>query len=99
MAWSVRLLAVRSLAEAERELAAINVDPFNIRNMAPKMVHRLLFLEGINPREGSLLKQEMLALGGDAAISGALEGDTAGSVILMGTERQLRKLCARLAEH
>ena len=98
MAWSVRLLAVRSLAEAERELAAINVDPFNIRNMAPKMVHRLLFLEGINPREGSLLKQEMLALGGDAAISGALEGDTAGSVILMGTERQLRKLCLRLAE-
>ncbi len=100
MGCSVRLIAVRSAAEAERELAAINVDPFNIRNMAPKMVHRLLCLEGVNANEASLLKQEMLSLGGDAALSGkALEGDPAGTVILMGTERQLRRLCAMLAEH
>jgi dihydropteroate synthase len=100
MAWSVRLLAVRSSAEAERELAAIHVDPFNIRNMAPKMVLRLLLLEGVNAREGSLLKQEMLSLGGDAALSGnTLEGDSPGTVILMGTEKQLRRLCAMLAEH
>ncbi len=100
MPCSVRLIAVRSAAEAERELAAINVDPFNIRNMAPKMVHRLLCLEGVNAREASLLKQEMLSLGGDVAFSSkALEGDAAGTVILMGTERQLRRLCAMLAEH
>lgn len=99
MAWSVRLLTVRSSAEAERELAAIQVDPFNIRNMAPKMVHHLLLLEGVNAREGSLLKQEILSLGGDAALSGStLEGDTPGTVILMGTEKQLRRLCARLTE-
>jgi dihydropteroate synthase len=100
MACSVRLLAVRSSAEAERELAAIHVDPFNIRNMAPKMVHRLLLLEGVSGREGSLLKQEMLSLGGDAALSGSVvEGDYSGSVIIMGTEKQLRRLCSRLAEH
>ncbi len=100
MPCSVRLIAVDSAAEAERELAAIHVDPFNIRNMAPKMVYRLLLLEGVNAREASLLKQEMLSLGGDAALSGkALEGDPAGAVILMGTERQLRRLCAMLTEH
>ncbi len=100
MPCSVRLIAVCSAAEAERELAAIGVDPFNVRNMAPKMVHRLLCLEGVNAREASLLKQEMLSLGGDAAFSSkALEGDTTGTVILMGTERQLRRLCAMLAEH
>jgi dihydropteroate synthase len=99
MAWSVRLLKVRSSAEAERELAAIQVDPFNIRNMAPKMVHHLLLLEGMNAREGGLLKQEILSLGGDAALSGStLEGDLTGTVILMGTEKQLRRLCARLTE-
>lgn len=100
MAWSVRLLTVNSLAEAERELADIRVDPFNIRNMAPKMVHHLLLLEGLNGGEGSLLKQEMLSLGGDAALSGcAPEGDSSGAIILMGTEKQLRRVCARLTEH
>jgi len=100
MAWTVRLLTVNSLAEAERELAAIHVDPFNIRNMAPKMVHHLLLLEGLNASEGNLVKQEMLSLGGDAAISGCtMEGDSPGTVILMGTEKQLRRVCARLTEH
>ncbi len=100
MAWSIRLITVRSVAEAERELAAIHVDPFNVRNMAPKMVHRLLVLEGMSSKQGGLLKQEMLSLGGDAALSGtALEGDAPGTVILMGTEKQLRRLCAMLTEH
>jgi dihydropteroate synthase len=54
----------------------------------------------LNAREGSLLKQEMLSLGGDAALSGCtLEGDSPGTVILMGTEKQLRRVCARLTEH
>lgn len=100
MGCSVRLLAVGSAAEAERELAAIKVDPFSIRNMAPKMVHRLLLVEGVSGRGGDLLKQEMLALGGDAAISGnAHETDHDGAVVLMGTEKQLRRLCGRLSEH
>jgi dihydropteroate synthase len=100
MALSVRLLKVSSSADAERELAEIHVDPFNIRNMAPKMVHRLLLLEGVNAGEGGFLKQEMLSLGGDAALSGnSHEGDTSGTVILMGTEKQLRRLCLRLIDH
>jgi dihydropteroate synthase len=96
----VRLLVIKSPSEAERELSEIHIDPFNIRNMAPKMVHRLLLLEGVNAREGGLLKQEMLSLGGDAALSGTLtDGESPGAVILMGTEKQLRRLCARLIEH
>jgi dihydropteroate synthase len=100
MTRSVRLLVVRSPGEAERALAEIHIDPFNIRNMAPKMVHRLLLLEGVTAREGGLLKQEMLSLGGDAALSGIMtDGESPGVVILMGTEKQLRRLCARLMEH
>src|SRR5512142_1393956 len=100
MASFVRFLTVGSAAEAERELAAIRVDPFSIRNMAPKMVHRVLLVEGVSGTGGNLLKQEMLALGGDAAFSSnTQEGDPPASVILMGTEKQLRRLCGRLAEH
>jgi dihydropteroate synthase len=100
MACSVRLLVVKSPAEAERQLAEIHTDPFNIRNMAPKMVHRLLLMEGVNAREGALLKQEMLSLGGDAALSGNThDGESPGVVILMGTDKQLRRLCAMLMDH
>jgi dihydropteroate synthase len=100
MTYSVRLLAARSSAEAQRELAEINIDPFNIRNMAPKMVHRLLLLEGVNSRELGMLKQEMLSLGGDAALSANMpEGDNSCVAILMGSEKQLRRLCGILAEH
>jgi dihydropteroate synthase len=96
---SVRLLAVKTPAEAERELASIRIDPFNIRNMAPKMVHRLLLLEGVSQREGGLLKQEMLALGGDVAFSiNSGDGETQSQAILMGTEKQLRRLCGRLTD-
>jgi dihydropteroate synthase len=96
----VRLLAAGSAAEAERELAAIHVDPFSTRNLVPKMVHRILLVEGVSGRGGNLLKQEMLALGGDAALSGSVhEGDHNGAVVLMGTEKQLRRLSGRLLEH
>lgn len=100
MTYSVRLLAAKTSAEAQRELAEIHIDPFNIRNMAPKMVHRLLLLEGVNSREGGILKQEMLSLGGDAALSANLpEGDHSCVAILMGTEKQLRRLCGILVEN
>lgn len=100
MTHSVRLLSLRSAEEAQRELAEIHIDPFNLRNMAPKMVHRLILMEGLTPREGGVLKQEILSLGGDAALSANMpEGDNSCGVILMGTEKQLRRLCGRLFEH
>jgi dihydropteroate synthase len=100
MSCSVRLLVVRSQAEAEKELAGINIDPFNIRNMAPKMVHRLVMLEGLTERAGTLLKHELLSLGGDVALAGtASEGKEPSVAILMGTEKQLRRLCVTLSEH
>ncbi len=99
MSYILRELAVKSLADAERELAALGVDPFSIRNMTPKMVHRLLLVNGTRGEETALLKQEMLALGGDAAIAGNTGGPPAGEniLILMGTEKQLSALCKRLS--
>ncbi|KAF0220211.1 MAG: dihydropteroate [Geobacteraceae bacterium] len=101
MACSVRRLVINSLADAERELAAINADPFSIRNLGPKMLHRLLLVEGVGCEEGNILKQEILAMGGDAAVTrGAPEcGILRSDVIIMGTEKQLRRLCSTLLHH
>jgi dihydropteroate synthase len=99
MSCSIRLLSVHSPEDVERELAAIDLDPFSIRNLGPKMLHRLLLLEKIGIREGNLLKQALLSLGGDAAIAGRKgEREPASvSVILMGTDKQLRRLCQDLS--
>jgi dihydropteroate synthase len=63
------------------------------------MVHRLLFVTGTRGEETAVLKQEMLALGGDAALAGSAGGSPAAdnAVILMGTEKQLSALCKRLS--
>lgn len=98
MGHSIRALSIKSAVDAERELAAINIDPFGIRNMSPKMLHRVLLIEKIGPGEAAILKKELLSLEGDAAVSGGRPDSSPSetSVILMGTIKQLRVLCSRL---
>src|ERR1039458_624443 len=100
MACNIRVLSVRTPAEAGRELAAIGLDPFSIRNMGPKMIQRLLLLGKVGARESDILKTAILAIGGDAAVGvkGPVSGHGDYPVILMGTEKQLRKLCATLMQ-
>jgi dihydropteroate synthase len=67
--------------------------------MATKMLTRCVKLHGLQCRQANILKQEMLALGGDAAVA---RGTVACSidktdVILIGTDKQLYKLCNKLA--
>ena len=98
-AFPARLLQITSHADAERELLRIGVDPSGIASMGPKMVSRCIHLTGLQCRQANVLKQEMLALGGDAAVA---RGSVACSidstdVILIGTEKQLAKLCSKLA--
>lgn len=101
MACCIRVLSVKTHADAERELAGIGLDPFSIRNMQPKMLHRLLLLERIASRDANILRQELLSLGGDAAVAagGGERGPAETSIILMGTVRQLRRLCTNLSQH
>jgi dihydropteroate synthase len=100
MAYTLRVLSVKTPLDAERELAALGLDPFSIRNIGPKMLHRTLLLERIDPEEGHLLKQVLLALGGDAAVGahGVDRAPAETTAILMGTDKQLRRLCAELSQ-
>ena len=94
-----RLLHIATTADAERELQRIKVDPIGIAMMAAKMLTRCVKFTGLQCRQANILKQEMLALGGDAAVA---RGSVACSiektdVILIGTDKQLHALCAKLA--
>lgn len=98
MAFSLRRLAISSLADAERELVRIKADPAGIRMMAPKMLAHSVHIAGIECRQANILKQEMLALGGDAAVARGVVSCSIdrSDAILIGTEKQLQRLCDKL---
>lgn len=97
--FQARVLHIASLQDAERELRCINVDSGGIGMMATKMLTRCVKFRGLQCRQANILKQEMLALGGDSAVARGTVACSIDStdVILIGTEKQLHKLCNKLA--
>ncbi|MFO7982791.1 MAG: dihydropteroate synthase [Desulfuromonadales bacterium] len=98
MDYAPRLLRVENENDALKALASVGVDPAGIQRMAGKMIRHLVKLRAVPCRAANILKQEMLALGGDAAVargSVACQIPTT-DVVLIGSRKKLRKLCERL---
>jgi dihydropteroate synthase len=95
---NVRNVVVLNKKDALEELARIGADRAGCRLMAPKAVHRLLKIYGLSPKQASILKQEMLSKGGEAAVArGVLDSSLPLSdVMLMGTLRQYDELIVKL---
>lgn len=65
--------------------------------MLPKAVFRCIMLKNISPPAANIIKQEMLAKGGEAAVAyHALTGEENSDVLLLGTLRQYELLTAKL---
>jgi dihydropteroate synthase len=97
----IRCLPITTSREALHELGKAGVDPTGMRLMEGKTIHLNLKLEGIVPRTSNLLKQEMLSLGGDAAVDRrGLDCSTESTdAILMGTQKQFEKLASKLEQY
>lgn len=98
MGYNTRVLVVDDLDGARRALREIGVEEAGIEIMAPKAVHRVLKVQDIPLRAAHILKQEMLSLGGEAAVHRNVMALTAehSDVILMGTVTQLGRLAQKL---
>jgi len=96
--FSARLLTINNPGDAEHELLRIKVDPTGIAMMSPKMLGRSVHVSGLSCGQANILKQEMLSLGGDVAVArGTVTCSIANTdAILIGTDRQLQKLCHKL---
>jgi len=97
----IRSLIMTSSREALREMDRVGVDPTGLKLMVGKTLHLNLKVEGLDPRTANLLKQEMLSLGGDAAVDRrgfdcSLESTDA---ILMGTQKQIEMLVLKLDQY
>jgi len=76
----------------------IRVDSYGIGIMLPKAGHYLVRLNAVSNISANILKQEMLSLGGDVAVSrGALTGSVKKTdCLLMGTLSQFNRLNGKL---
>ena len=92
----LRVFPRRSMAR--EDMQAIDVEPVGVDIMAPKTEHHCIKLYDIAAQDALIIKQEMLSLGGDAAISRQTLppcGNTS-NVLLMGTVVQLQTLTIKL---
>lgn len=90
MAIRVYSIEISNKAEAFKKIAWVGADEAGSRYMALKAVHRLVMLEGVQPRQANIIKQEMLSKGGEAAVArGVIDCSTPETrVLLMGTLKQ-----------
>ena len=90
---ALRSLRIESALQAESALRNIGVDPVGMASMAPKMRHLNIRIPDVKSGAANIIKQDMLSLGGDAAVARGTVSCTIPrtDVILMGTEKQLRR--------
>lgn len=83
--------------EARRCLEAIGSSPQGVGFMIPKAVFKCIKLKNLTNRAANIVKQEMLAKGGEAAVAKeALTEAGRSDVLLLGTLKQYRLLTAKL---
>ncbi|MCK4739493.1 MAG: dihydropteroate synthase [Deltaproteobacteria bacterium] len=98
MSVEVRCLELLSLAHGTSEMKRIGVDPVGAALMAPKQFHYNLLLKAITPPQANILKQEILAIGGEAAVSKGVAACRVKvtDVLVSGTLKELRLLVKKL---
>ncbi|MFA5867916.1 MAG: dihydropteroate synthase [Actinomycetota bacterium] len=98
MTFNPRVLELAGEADAARELKEIGADTAGIGIMRAKAVFRAVKAHGVDTRAANILKQEMLARGGDVAVARDVITlkDAETDVIILGTDKQFALLIEKL---
>jgi len=93
-----RIIEFDTLDELRAEMEKIGTDPRGIEIMAPKGILRAIKLEGVGYAAANILKQEMLAKGGEAVLTSDIYfgAEKTTDVLLLGTLRHYRQLLDKL---
>lgn len=96
--FAIQIVRPTNLAEAREEISKVGADPAGVQRMAAKAVHFCIRVPGLKTVACNILKQEMLSLGGDAAVHKHVvdAGVEYSDVLLMGTVKQYRLLIPKL---
>ncbi|MFA6548974.1 MAG: dihydropteroate synthase [Candidatus Margulisiibacteriota bacterium] len=98
---NARIIVIPDLYAAEKEMQSIGVDGAGIKVMLPKALSRALKLKNIKPTPANIIKQEMLSIGGEAAVaSGVIDHSVAAAdILLLGTPKHFNLLVTKLRTH
>ena len=94
----MRTIDIKNISEAAVVFRKIGVDPYGIAAMVQKTVNANILLRKQPCKVANIIKQEMLSVGGDAAVargsvSCALESS---DVLIMGTQKQILALAKKI---
>ncbi len=96
--YRLRVLLLKTPNELAAELARIGVDPRGVEKLVPKGVVRFVKVRNLPAAAAHILKQTMLSIGGDVAVSyGSLTMQKATTdALILGTETHYRRLIENL---
>jgi len=94
----IRILTLKNDLDALQSINEIGVYPESIKFLKPKAFHLIVKLEKIRSAACNIIKQEMLSIGADAAVSkDVITGKTKYSdCLLFGNISQFNKFCQKL---
>jgi dihydropteroate synthase len=94
----VRLLSIANQSDLDQELARVGADPLSWPIFRAKSAVIAVKLDGLSTATANILKQTVLACGGDCAVNRAIVSGRVRQTdaVLFATRRQLRVLMDRL---
>ncbi|MGI6650003.1 MAG: dihydropteroate synthase [Bacillota bacterium] len=96
----VRVVRIQDEGEARELIRRVGPDVAGLGIMAPKAVHLVLYVKDVSTPGALILKQEMLARGGEAAVNREVivaQTDKT-DMVLMGTLQQYRQALIRMRQ-
>ncbi len=99
--YNPKIINIKNLADAEKQIIDIGSDPDSINIMAPKMITKVIKLENVILQDAIIIKQDMLSIGGEVAVprdTFALHKEK-GNILVIGTIKQLNELVNKINRH
>lgn len=95
---NLQLLELKDIREIAAELKSLKVHRGGIAIMSPKAVAMTIRISGIDSVALNILKQDMLSVGGDCAVSwdAFVKRSRNAEGIIIGTKSQVERLCEKL---
>ncbi len=96
--YGAKIAKASTVSGAAAQISAIGVSQECVRIMKDKAVFRLVKLHGVRNAVASIIKQEMLACGGDATVSQWTVNCSKPKtdVLLMGTLQHYKRIIAKM---
>lgn len=96
--FNTRVMNIQTLEEMKKEIQLIGPDETGGALMAPKALHKVIKVQGLRPEAATIVKQELLARGGDAVTTRGVLNCTAPSsdILMMATLKQYKQVIKKL---